>query len=151
MISRTSDKLEDVKQEVLKNYPRTTIEYITCDFSNSHANPDQFYVQLNQQLNLYEISVLINNVGYADRKLLINQKDEDLENQLSLNLYPQTMLSYHLIPKFIARWESNQKRSLVIDLSSVSALTPNPVQSVYSATKIYDAYLSEALGYEYEK
>lgn len=151
MISRSADKLENVKREILKKYPKAIIEYIAADFSKSHVDPKLFYSDLNRHMENYDISVLVNNVGIADRKMLLNELEIDIENQIGVNIYPQTLLSYFLIPKFVARWNQTSERSLMINLSSTAELGPVPIQAVYSATKKYNSFFSEALAYEYRK
>ena len=53
---------------------------------------------------------------------------------------------HHFLPLFEERYSQTKQRSLVINLSSQNGLEPTPFISVYSATKVYDNFLSQAVG-----
>ena len=53
---------------------------------------------------------------------------------------------HHFVPIFEERYSNTKQRSLVINLSSQAGLDPFPPMSLYSATKAYDDYLSQAVG-----
>ena len=50
-----------------------------------------------------------------------------------------------LIDKLVKR----NHRSAIINLSSAAGVKPTPYMSLYSATKVYNDFLSRALGYEH--
>jgi short-subunit dehydrogenase len=56
-----------------------------------------------------------------------------------------TFLSHFLIPKFLSR----ERRSAIINLSSVAGENPIPFISTYSATKAYNDFFSQATQMEY--
>lgn len=151
MISRNAAKLEDTKHEISTLYPQCQIDWVQADFSVCHKDPETFFSNLNEQLKNYKISILINNVGVAANKFLLNQTDSELENMISVNVYPQTLLTYYLIPKFLERFEEKKERSAIINLSSTAEMVYTPDLAVYSATKRYNSFFSEATAYEYKK
>jgi short-subunit dehydrogenase len=64
---------------------------------------------------------------------------------LRVNIFPQTFLSYYMIPRMKLR----DTKSLIINLSSTGAHIPVPGLSVYGATKAYNDYLSKVHSIEY--
>ena len=149
LIARNKSKLEDLIKEITKATNNSSINYIVADFSFSHRNPEQFYSELLSELSIYEISGLINNVGVGNMGNLAEQDLEKIENTLGVNIYPQTLLTYYMLPKFLDRYNSKKQKSLLVNMSSSIDSVVIPTSSVYSATKRYDDYLSEGVRYEY--
>lgn len=151
LISRNPEKLAAVTKEIIAVTRNPDVKFLAIDFKYSHRDPETFYKQVVSDLQPYNISVLINNVGLADSKFLINQNLNDIEEMIGVNIYPQTMLSYHLIPFFVQRHKETHQRSLVINFSSTVDEMIMPSTALYSATKRYNNFLSEALRYEYKQ
>jgi 17beta-estradiol 17-dehydrogenase / very-long-chain 3-oxoacyl-CoA reductase len=154
LIARNPEKLAQTREEIMQKGTSTTspeVEIVVADFSTSHHNPEEFYTQLASRLSHYEISVLINNVGVGHHGDFETQDLKDMENLLAVNLYPMTFLSHALIPSFLQRFEQTQRRSLILNISSIFAIKSPPGVAVYSATKAYNDFLSRALSYEYSK
>jgi 17beta-estradiol 17-dehydrogenase / very-long-chain 3-oxoacyl-CoA reductase len=149
LISRSEEKLSKLVQSLKSKYKTEDIDYIPCDFKYSHRNPEEFYGNLMKRLDKYEISALINNVGVLEFNNLADQSLDSIETHLGVNIYPQTMLSYHILPKFIKRFEETKQRSLLVNFSSTIDLITMPTTSVYSATKRYAEFLSEGIRLEY--
>ena len=149
MVSRSLEKLENVRSAFLSQFPDSTIEVIAVDFSYSHRDSIVFFKDLFNNIREFPVSILVNNVGVADMRFLDKQPLESLESMIGVNTYPITMLNHMLIPVFLERYRSNKSRSLIINISSTVEESILPGNSVYSATKRYIAFLSEALRYEY--
>ena len=147
LISRNKQKLESLVSEL--SLSNSKIKYVVADFLYSHRNPEEFYTHLVSQLAEYEISGLINNVGIGDGALLAEHNLEKIEAMLGINIYPQTLLTYYIMPKFIQRFEKDKRKSLLINFSSMIDKFTFPSSSVYCATKRYNHYLSEGIRYEY--
>lgn len=150
MVSRNLEKLSSAKQEILSLYPQSTIELIQSDFSASHKDPASFYGSLIEKVQKFEVSILINNVGFGKSSSLSNLAFEDIENMIGVNTYPSTFITHKLIPVMLNRYKETKKRSLVINFSSIVEETITPGSSVYAATKRYNAFFSEGLRYEYK-
>ena len=65
--------------------------------------------------------------------------------QVNININSQTFMSMFLLPKLLAR----EKRSAIINVSSVAYYTPGGMLPVYSASKSYNYVLSQAMGQAY--
>ena len=149
LISRSEQKLARVVDEMKKKTNNANIRFVACDFTFSHRNPEEFYGELMKKLNEFDISALINNVGVLEFRYLAEQSLESIEQHLGVNIYPQTMMSYHILPKFIERFDRTKQRSLLVNFSSTIDLITMPTTSVYSATKRYSEFLSEGIRLEY--
>ena len=120
-------------------------------FSNSHKNPEIFYENLYQQIKAYQISVLINNVGVSNFNPLMMASFKDIENIISVNIYPSVFLTHKLIPGFIQRFRETKRKTLIINLSSFVDESVSPGFITYSATKRFNNFFSEGLKYEYNE
>ena len=149
LVSRTKEKLEKVVKEISTTAKNDNVKYVVADFEFSHRNPEEFYQKLMAEFSNYEVSGLINNVGFLKFGYLHEQPLEHIESMLGINIYPQTLLSYYFLKKFVERFEKTKERSLLINLSSTADLFKFPTSSVYSATKRYDDFLSEGVRFEY--
>ena len=72
--------------------------------------------------------------------------DHDLERELDLlavNCRAPLILTHAF-----GREMAQRKRGAIIFVSSVSAFIATPFEATYAASKVYELYLSDALGYE---
>jgi 17beta-estradiol 17-dehydrogenase / very-long-chain 3-oxoacyl-CoA reductase len=58
-----------------------------------------------------------------------------------------TLMTHWLVPKMLKR----EKRSAIVNLSSVAGEYPLPFISVYSATKAYNDFFSQSIEMEYSQ
>lgn len=150
LIGRNPQKLEAVRAELMKDGP-AELETLIADFSVSHRNPEEFYAELVGRLSQFEISFLMNNVGVMDKTDFATEDFNEIENMLSVNLYPMTFLSHALIPKFLERFDKTKQRSFILNVSSAVTYKATPDMAVYAATKAYNDFLSRGISYEYAK
>jgi uncharacterized protein len=84
-----------------------------------------------------DITVLVNNAGIAMSGDLANADPDLLESVIRLNVLAPSRLALAAVPGFVARG-----RGTLINISSVTALTPERFNGVYSGTKAYVLNLS---------
>lgn len=101
-----------------------------------------------EDLNKFEVGILINNVGikYTHPEPLHGMKDDlsDISNIIAVNTMPVTLLTSALLPQMVQR-----KGGVVVNISSLSGLYPMSHWSVYSSTKQYIRWFSNILRQEY--
>jgi hypothetical protein len=87
-----------------------------------------------------DVAILVNNagVGYVGR--FHEQDPARLAAMVQLNCVAPVALTAALLPRLVAR-----KRGAVIFTGSVSGSQPLPLHALYSATKVFDNFLGEAL------
>ncbi|XP_035898801.1 very-long-chain 3-oxoacyl-CoA reductase isoform X2 [Anopheles stephensi] len=145
LISRTLSKLQDVAKEIETEFKVRTM-VIAADFTSG----GEIYDQIQRQIENMEIGVLVNNVGmsYANPEYLLELQDNEklIKNLLSCNILSVTRMCQLVMPGMVKR-----HTGVVINISSLSAVIPAPLLTVYSASKAYMDKFSEDLASEYAK
>jgi 17beta-estradiol 17-dehydrogenase / very-long-chain 3-oxoacyl-CoA reductase len=145
LIARSGEKLEKVKQEIAQAHPNVEIKYIIADFKNS-LQP-YFVEKIYDQVKDLEISFLVNNVGVALIEHFSETPIDKIQELFIVNMAPQLLLSHKIIPLM----QKRDKRSGIVNVSSMTGLCPLPYDAVYSASKAFTDFLSRALSVEYQK
>lgn len=122
------------------------VKTIAVDFTKQET----IYHDIDKQLNTLEIGVLVNNVGmsysYPEYFLDIPNQEQFIMNLINCNILSVTNMCKIVMPGMVER-----KNGVVINISSTAALIPNPMLTVYAATKAYVQKFSEDLSSEYQK
>ncbi|KAL7834419.1 hypothetical protein SRHO_G00286660 [Serrasalmus rhombeus] len=144
LISRSEEKLRSVAKKIESQYGRQT-RVIQADFSEG----DSIYPAIAQQLKGLEIGVLVNNVGmtYAGKFvhfLDVPDPEQMITKVINCNILSVTQMSRLILPHMVERG-----KGLIINMSSETASQPQPLITVYSATKIFVTYFSRCLHAEY--
>lgn len=96
-------------------------------------------------INKYSLHA-VNNVGKLNEypMYLEEYKEEDLWDIINLNISTLTLMSYMVIENMKKR-----RKGAIVNLSSASSYAPMPLQSVYSASKSFVNFFSDAIREEY--
>jgi len=86
------------------------------------------------------ITALVNNAGLGSARRLLDEKIDDLESMIYLNVTALTRLALAALPGFVTR-----KNGLLINIASVVALAPDLLNGTYSGTKAYVVNFTQAL------
>jgi short-subunit dehydrogenase len=140
--SRTLSKLEAVRDELVKSYPKIDIKLIAANFSFS--SEEKFFAKNLESIKDLDISIVINNVAYLTLKeKLDHYQIKSLVRSINVNLIPQAVLSSYFMKIFEAR--PSDVSSAFIDLSSISSYSPLSQQSIYGATKMFNVYFTKSV------
>ncbi|XP_033343137.1 inactive hydroxysteroid dehydrogenase-like protein 1 [Bombus vosnesenskii] len=144
LISRTLEKLEKTKNEIMEENPTIKIEVIVADFSKGK----QIFEELAKQLKDIPIGILVNNVGMQySYPMYVGEVPEDtLWDIINVNVGATTLMTRIVIGQMQKRG-----KGAIVNISSGSEFQPLPLMTVYAATKIYIKSFSEALRAEYSK
>jgi 17beta-estradiol 17-dehydrogenase / very-long-chain 3-oxoacyl-CoA reductase len=114
LISRTKDKLEQTKSEILKKFPAIKVDILQIDFSNFDTAAQTSVVNL---LNGLDIGVLVNNVGvsYPYPKFFHELENKRVEELISINVNSTTWMTRIVLPSMIER-----KRGSIVNIASGS-------------------------------
>jgi len=140
LISRTKEKLESLAGE-LKEVYGTESKIIVMDFTGGA----DIYDGLGEKLAGLDIGILVNNVGVSHYpEFFGNMKQEDAWRMMNVNALSVTMMTRIILPEMAARG-----RGLIVNVASAAGLTPTPLLSMYSGTKVFVDFFSRCLNAEY--
>ncbi len=127
MVARTAEKLEETAQEIAELGGVST-SYI-ADVSDLE-DCDRLVAQVLEEQEF--VDILINNAGRSIRRSLelSFERFHDFERTMQLNYFGAVRLIMGFGPSMLER-----KQGHVINMSSISALTPSPRFSAYVASK----------------
>lgn len=144
---RNPDKLERLKADLNKTFPRRSVRIAIADaLQSNRASSIQAVVDAVQDLNL---TVLINNIGGITGmvnptfKTLEALTTQEIDDTIQLNLGFATQITHALLPIL-----QRHQPGLIINISSVAAVTSMPYLTVYSASKAYNMSFSRNLSAE---
>ncbi len=127
LVARTAEKLEETAAEIAElggkstSYTADVSDLGDCDRLIAEVLKDQGHVD-----------ILINNAGRSIRRSLEFSYDRfhDFERTMQVNYFGAIRLVMNLAPSMLER-----RRGHVINISSISTLTPSPRFSAYVASK----------------
>ncbi|KAF7643630.1 hypothetical protein LDENG_00236160, partial [Lucifuga dentata] len=145
LISRSNDKLQMVAQEIEGQFGRKTCT-IQADFTDGHS----IYPAISEGLQGLEIGILVNNVGMNPSNKMVYflemiDTEQKITQTINCNLMSITHMTRLVLPGMVERG-----KGLIINISSEVASRPQPLVSLYSATKIFITYFSQCLHAEYK-
>lgn len=145
LISRTQKKLEDVAQEIEKKYSVKT-KTVAVDITDDSS----IYDKIRTEIQDLDIGVLVNNVGmsysYAEYLTKVPNAETFVDNLIKANIVSCTRMTLLVLPIM-----EKAGRGVILNISSLSALSPMPLLSTYSASKVYVNFFSKATQEEYKK
>lgn len=142
LISNQKEDLERVAQGLSKEF-NIEVKSIYTDLAAANAAEEVYKFIIDNNLN---ISILINNAGIFIFKDFINSTTSQIETIINLHTLTTTKLTNLIANKMKERGYGN-----IINTSSISALTPFPGISLYSATKSYIRTFTLAIHREFKE
>ncbi|XP_054720048.1 very-long-chain 3-oxoacyl-CoA reductase-B-like [Uloborus diversus] len=144
LVSRTPEKLEAVADEIEKKHGVKT-KIVAVDFTGEL----NIYNTIRQEIEDLDIGVLVNNVGmsyaYAEYITKVPNGEKFVDNLIKANIISCTRMSLLVLPQM-----EKKGKGVIINISSLSALSPVPLLSVYSACKVFVNFFSKATQEEYK-
>ena len=120
--STNNDKIDKLNNEFGNNH-----FYYKLDLSDINNISENFNLILKQH---NDIDILINNAAITDDNLFLRMKDDQWNEVIKVNLNSNFHIIKNLLPKMI-----KNRSGCIIGISSVVALTGNPGQANYTASK----------------
>ncbi|VDD74331.1 unnamed protein product [Mesocestoides corti] len=137
LISRNSDKLAKVAQELERTYKIKT-KVFTADFTKG-----DFYEALKREIDgLTSVACLINNVGMSQVCAGPTASCEFLtvefiQRMIFCNVTSTSCMTRITLPKMMSQIDKKRPPPCIISMSSVSGIFPRPYKSLYAACKSF--------------
>lgn len=137
LVARRRDRLEELKAELIADFPRLRVHLQPCDLGDLNAT-SQMLDRVEKEVG--EIQVLINNAGMGDIGFMENSSWEKIQQMIQLNVVSLSYLTHRLLKPMIRRG-----RGGILNVSSGFGLTFMPMFAAYVGTKHYVSAFSESL------
>jgi len=137
--ARNQNRLEELKTEVESKYG-TSVRVLPKDLSDAEA-PAEIFSELEKE-RIY-VDVLVNNAGFGIYGMF---SETDIQKELEM-IQVNTASLIHLTRLFLKRMLEDRSGS-ILNVASICAFLPTPLESVYCSTKAFVLHFSEALANE---
>jgi hypothetical protein len=137
LVARRSDRLVQLRDELLNRSPNLDVHVRAADVANK-ADIESLIASLAS--DKLDVDLLINNAGLGDSGPFATSDPNRDEQVILVNVVALTLLTRHLLPRMIAR-----RHGGILNVSSSAGFLPIPGDAVYAATKAYVTSFSEAL------
>jgi uncharacterized protein len=139
IVARRKDRLEELQAEIAIKY-RTSVIVLPQDLSVPQA-PDEIFSQL--QGKRINVDVLVNNAGYGVYGPFL---ETDLRQELEMIQVNAASLIH--LTKLFLKGMVQDKSGYILNMASLCAFLPTPMESVYCSTKSFVLHFTEALANE---
>lgn len=139
MVARNQSKMNEKEQLLKKINPEVNVIKLVMDFKNS---PNYTLLDaIDEIIKIVDVSIVVNNIGLSTNNTpFYSMTMQDSLDMITANCIPQAILS----KIFLKRFSERESRSALIDISSINSIQPFLGKEIYSATKIFNSWLSLA-------
>jgi len=143
LVSRSRQKLEELKKEILKMYKVKTM-IIVADFTDIEVL-DKIVEEIRE--SKVDIGVLVNNVGILGPHFMpfLELDGNIVKDMITVNISAATILCHKLLPAMVKK-----KKGAVINIASFGSFMMGSYLAEYIATKHYMHAFTEAISVELE-
>src|SRR5450755_2939942 len=139
LVARTANKLRQLASELEKAHGTRSL-ILAADLTDPGA--PAYVLDQTTRADL-QVDVLVNNAGFGQYGLFVDNDLEECLRQIQLNVTTLTHLTRLYLPAMLERGSGG-----VLNVASTAAFQPGPLMAVYFATKAYVLLFSEAIANE---
>lgn len=140
IVARRIERLEKHAEEIRTKH-KVGVIVVQADLSE-----ENFLHKIINAAGEREIGIVINNAGLGSVGEFAEADAEHEIKMVKVNCVAPTVLTHHFLPGMIKR-----KSGAIIFLGSILSFQPTPFSATYSATKVFNSFLGDALWYELKK
>jgi short-subunit dehydrogenase len=144
LVARSADKLRLLASELEKAHGTRSL-ILATDLTEPGASA--YVLDQTTRADIH-VDVLVNNAGFGQYGLFVENDLDECLRQIQLNVTTLTHLTRLYLPAMIERAKIDRKSECILNVASTAAFQPGPLMAVYFATKAYVLHFSEALGNE---
>ncbi len=139
LLSRNSDLLNDLKQEIISKYPAKVLVF-PCDITKPEQIENVF-----KQLNAEKITIdcLVNNAGIMQDATLLTISDELIKNTYETNVFPVIHASRLAVKNMLRK-----RKGSIINITSIIGINGHPGNTVYGSSKAAVVGITKSLAKE---
>ncbi|NOX45522.1 MAG: SDR family NAD(P)-dependent oxidoreductase [Chlorobi bacterium] len=138
LIALPFENVNRTAMDLSKKFNIKAIGYETDLTSNKNVDSMAKWIKLN-----YQIDMLINNAGVGGTNYIEAATENDISTIIQLNMRALVFLTHQLLPVL-----KTQKKSYVLNISSLAAFGPMAYKTVYPASKAFVSSFSRGLNAE---
>ena len=139
LTARSEDKLQELRNEILKKFPEKKVLVIPADLS-VREECRRLYHEVREKAGRKNIDFVVNNAGMGVYGLFL---ETDLEKELTL--IDLNVTSVHILSKLFLREMVKNGHGVLLNVGSCAGFTSGPTFSSYYASKNYVVRLTEAI------
>lgn len=140
LLARREELLNEIAIELKETF-KIEVKFIKFDLNNI-SEIDKVY----EFCKDIKIEILINNAGFGKLSELNSMPQKKIVEMINVNCTAPSLLTKYFTEKM-----KQERRGNVVFLGSILAYFPTPMMGLYSATKVFNAFLGESLMFELEK
>lgn len=139
LVARSIDKLDEVKEDVIKKNQGINVVTYPLDLSVSESCYRLYDL-------VKDVDILINNAGFG----LFGEFDKT-DIQKEINMINTNITSLHILTKLYLKDMVKNDKGYILNVASIAGFMPGPLMATYYATKNYVVSLTRAINKELRK
>lgn len=144
VISRTEEKLVELKKEIKEKYSSVKVDHLAIDYSNFN---DAARAAVKSKIADLDVGVLINNVGmsYPFTKFFHELKDDEVSGLVELNVNSTVWMTRLVLGDESTSGMVKRRRGAIVNTSSGAGRMTSPLLAEYSGAKSFIEMFSRGL------
>ena len=142
LLSRSPKSLAEAERALKAACPGVSTHTVALDYAGPPTLEQ--YDSVAAELKRFDISILVNNAGYASIGEFLSVPSRAIKQTLDTNVAPHILLTKALLPQLKSR-ALNGTRSAVVFVGSIAGQYHRPVHAAYSATKAFLDFFAQAI------
>lgn len=137
LVARDENKLQESVDKLEAEFPAIDVHYFSVDLAQMDA-AGELYKKIDEKG--LAVDILVNNAGVGQQGLFV---DNEMSKELDIMML--NMVSVMQLTKLFMREMVLKGEGKILQVSSIAGMVPTPRLAVYSATKAFVHFFTDAL------